>query len=42
MDINSKLPFHLTWQGILAGVILGVVFAPQVKRLPGVNRLPVR
>lgn len=31
---------RVTWGGVVVGVILGVVFAPQVSRLPLVNRLP--
>lgn len=30
----------ITWQGILAGVVIGVVLAPQVRRIPGINKLP--
>jgi hypothetical protein len=25
---------------VIAGIIVGVVLAPQVRRLPGVNKLP--
>jgi hypothetical protein len=35
-----NLPFSITWQGIVAGVILGVILAPQVARIPGVRKLP--
>ncbi len=30
----------ITWQGVLAGVIIGVVLAPQIAKLPLVNKLP--
>ena len=26
---------------LLAGVVLGVVFAPQVRKIPGISKLPV-
>ena len=31
---------RVTVGGIIAGVIIGVIFAPQVRRVPGINRLP--
>jgi hypothetical protein len=40
MSINGSLPGKITWQGIVLGVILGVVLAPQVSKLPGINKLP--
>jgi hypothetical protein len=30
----------ITWQGVLVGVILGIVLAPQIAKLPLVNRIP--
>ena len=30
----------ITWQGVVAGIIVGVVLAPQISRLPLVNKLP--
>lgn len=30
----------ITWQGIVAGIIIGVVLAPQISKLPLVNKLP--
>lgn len=36
MSILSKI----TWQGVVAGVILGIVAAPQIRKLPLVNKLP--
>jgi hypothetical protein len=35
-----NLPFHITWQGLVAGVIVGIVLAPQIKSLPLVRRIP--
>lgn len=40
MSINGSLPGKITWQGIVLGVILGVVLAPQVSKLPGISKLP--
>jgi len=30
----------ITWQGVALGVILGIIFAPQVSKLPLVNKIP--
>lgn len=30
----------ITWQGVLVGVVLGIVLAPQIRKLPGVDKLP--
>ena len=30
----------ITWQGVALGVLLGIVFAPQVAKLPLLNRIP--
>jgi hypothetical protein len=40
MSINGTLPGKITWQGILLGVVLGVILAPQVSKIPGINKLP--
>jgi hypothetical protein len=34
------MPFNITWQGLVAGVILGMVLAPQIHRLPLVSKIP--
>lgn len=31
---------RITWGGVIVGIALGVIFAPQVSRLPLVNKLP--
>jgi hypothetical protein len=31
---------HVTVGGVVLGVAIGVVFASQVRRIPGVDRLP--
>ena len=30
----------ITWQGVLVGVVVGIVLAPQISRLPLVNKIP--
>jgi hypothetical protein len=30
----------ITWQGVALGVIVGIVLAPQISKLPLVNKLP--
>lgn len=30
----------ITWQGVAVGVILGIVLAPQLSKLPLVSKLP--
>lgn len=30
----------VTWQGVVVGVLLGIVLAPQISKLPLVNKLP--
>lgn len=30
----------VTWQGVLVGVVIGIVLAPQISKLPLVNKLP--
>jgi hypothetical protein len=29
--MNTHLPFGITWQGLVAGVILGAVFSEQLR-----------
>lgn len=31
---------HITWQGVAVGVVLGIIFAPQISKLPLVKKLP--
>jgi hypothetical protein len=30
----------ITWQGIAVGVIVGIVLAPQIRKIPLVSKLP--
>lgn len=30
----------VTWQGVVVGVIIGIVLAPQISKLPLVSKLP--
>jgi hypothetical protein len=30
----------LSWQGVLVGVVIGIVLAPQISKLPLVNKIP--
>jgi high-affinity Fe2+/Pb2+ permease len=30
----------ITWQGLLVGVVIGIVLAPQISKLPLVNKIP--
>jgi hypothetical protein len=30
----------ITWQGVALGIVLGIVLAPQISKLPLVNKLP--
>lgn len=30
----------ISWQGVAVGVILGIVLAPQISKLPLVNKIP--
>jgi hypothetical protein len=34
------MPFNITWQGVVAGIVLGIVLAPQIMKLPLVNKIP--
>lgn len=38
--MNLPVIGHVTWGGIALGVILGIIFAPQISRLPLLNKLP--
>jgi len=30
----------VTWQGVAVGVVVGIILAPQIRRVPGINKLP--
>ena len=30
----------ITWQGVLAGVLLGIILAPQISKLPLLSKIP--
>ena len=30
----------ITWQGVALGVVLGIVLAPQIAKIPLVNKIP--
>jgi hypothetical protein len=30
----------VTWQGVVIGALLGIILAPQIAKLPGVNKIP--
>lgn len=30
---------HMIWLGV--GIIVGIVFAPQIRKIPGINKIPV-
>jgi hypothetical protein len=38
--VSVPLLGHVTLGGVIAGIIVGVILAPQVRRLPGVGKLP--
>lgn len=40
MAIAGFSTSKITWQGIAAGIVIGVILAPQVRRIPGINKLP--
>jgi len=45
MSLTSKgasvpLLGHVTVGGVIAGIIIGVVLAPQIRRIPGIGKLP--
>ena len=31
---------NVKWQGVLVGVIIGIVLAPQISKLPLVSKIP--
>jgi hypothetical protein len=38
--VSVPLLGHVTLGGVIAGIIVGVVLAPQIRRFPGVNKIP--
>lgn len=30
----------ITWQGVVAGIVVGIVLAPQIRRIPLVDKFP--
>jgi hypothetical protein len=30
----------ITWQGVVVGVVIGIVLAPQISKLPLINKIP--
>jgi hypothetical protein len=40
MTSVSSITNKITWQGVVAGIIIGIVLAPQVRRVPGISKLP--
>ena len=30
----------ITWQGVVVGVLVGIVLAPQIQKLPLINKIP--
>lgn len=30
----------ITWQGVVVGVVVGIVLAPQIQKLPLVSKIP--
>lgn len=30
----------VTWQGVVVGVVIGIVLAPQISKLPLVSKIP--
>jgi hypothetical protein len=42
VSTGVKLPVlgHVTLGGVIAGIIVGVILAPQIRRVPGIDRLP--
>ena len=39
--VTLPLVGHVTVGGVLVGIVLGVVFAQQIRRVPGVNKIPM-
>jgi len=31
---------NVKWQGVLVGVVIGIILAPQISKLPLVNKIP--
>lgn len=31
---------NVKWQGVVVGVVIGIVLAPQISKLPLVNKIP--
>lgn len=31
---------RITWQGIVAGIVIGIVAGPQIRKIPLVNKIP--
>jgi hypothetical protein len=31
---------NISWQGVVVGVIVGIVLGPQISKLPLVNKIP--
>jgi hypothetical protein len=38
--VNVPLLGHVTLGGVIAGIIVGVILAPQIRRVPGIDKLP--
>jgi hypothetical protein len=38
--VTVPLLGRVTVGGLIAGIIVGVVLAPQIRRIPGINKLP--
>ncbi len=38
--VSLPLLGRVTVGGVVAGIIVGVILAPQVRRVPGINKLP--
>jgi hypothetical protein len=30
----------ITWQGVVVGIVIGIVLAPQISKLPLINKIP--
>lgn len=30
----------ITWQGVVAGIVIGIILAPQISKLPLINKIP--
>jgi hypothetical protein len=38
--VHVPLLGRVTVGGVIAGVIVGVILAPQIRRIPGIDKLP--